>query len=249
MDTLLSRLRHHGPLVDADYSVLLRLAHRLVVKQAGQVVVAAGERLSEVFVVEQGWAIRYRILDDGRRQVVNFMVPGDCFDLQSIVGANADHHVSALTTIRLRMISGAHFLDAVRQSAALATVFWWAAVQEESVLREHIVSIGRRTARQRCAHMLVELHRRLTMAGLRRDQACVLPLTRDIMADSLGLSPVHVSRSIAHLRGRKLIDTTRGTISLRDIPGLAEVGEFNARYLHLHDRQVMPRAESDLESA
>jgi CRP-like cAMP-binding protein len=249
MDTLLSRLQHHAALVEADYSVLLRLAHRLVVKQAGQVIVAAGERLSEVFVVEQGWAIRYRILEDGRRQIVNFMVPGDCFDLQAIVGATADHHVSALTTVRLRMISGPLFLNAVRQSAALATVFWWSAVQEESILREHIVRIGRRTARQRCAHMLVELHRRLSMAGVPKEEACNLPLTRDVMADSLGLSPVHVSRSVGNLRSRKLIETTRGSIRLRDVAGLAEIGEFNARYLHLQDRSHMPRPQSDLETA
>lgn len=249
METLLNRLQHHAALVEADYSALLRLAHRLVVKQAGQVIVAAGERLNEVFVVEEGWAIRYRILDDGRRQIVNFMVPGDCFDLQAIVGAHADHHVSALTPVRLRLISGSLFLNAVRQSAALATVFWWSAVQEESILREHIVRIGRRTARQRCAHMLVELHRRLKMAGLADKDACVLPLTRDVMADALGLSPVHVSRSIANLRGRKMIETTRGAIRLRDVNGLAEIGEFNARYLHLQDRQKMPRPQGDLETA
>ncbi len=249
MDTLLSRLQHHAALVESDYSALMRLAHRLVVKQPGQVIVTAGERLQDVFVLEQGWAIRYRVLEDGSRQIVNFMLPGDCFDLQAVVGAQSDHHVSALTSVRLRMISGSLFLNAVRQNATLATVFWWSAVQEESILREQIVRIGRRTARQRCAHMLVELHRRLMMAGMVKDDACVLPLTRDVMADALGLSPVHVSRSIANLRGRKMIETTRGSIRLRDVPGLIEVGEFNPRYLHLQDRTILPRAPSDLESA
>ncbi|MGE3303811.1 MAG: Crp/Fnr family transcriptional regulator [Hyphomonadaceae bacterium] len=234
---------------EPDISALLKLAHRIVVKQPGQIIVPAGERLREVFVVEKGWAIRYRILDDGGRQIVNFMLPGDCFDLQAIVGAQADHHVSALTQVTLRTVAAPHFLAAMQTNAQLATAFWWSAVQEESTLREHIVRIGRRTSRQRCAHLLMELHRRLTMAGVPVEEREVLPLTRDVMADTLGLSAVHVSRSIAYLRGRKLIDTTRGAIRIRDAAGLAEVGEFNARYLHVDDRRVLAPLSSDVESA
>jgi CRP-like cAMP-binding protein len=248
MNALLKRLQHHVALVESDYSAMLRLAHRIVVKQPGQALVTAGERLSDVFFVEEGWAIRYRILDDGRRQIVNFMTPGDCFDLQAMVSAQADHHVSALTQVRVRVIAGPQFLAAMGANASLATAFWWAAVQEESILREHIVRIGRRTARQRCAHLFVELHRRMRMAGLSEGECEALPLTRDVIADSLGLSAVHVSRSIASLRSRKLIETTRGSIRLLNIQGLAELAEFNARYLHLQERAMLPRP-SDAESA
>jgi CRP-like cAMP-binding protein len=249
MNALIARLMHHVALVDSDYSALLRLAHRVVAKQPGQAIVTAGERLNDVFFVEEGWAIRYRVLDDGRRQIVNFMTPGDSFDMQAIVSAQCDHHVSALTNVRLRVVPSSQFLAAVRANPALATAFWWAAVQEESILREHIVRIGRRTARQRCAHLFVELHRRMRMAGAPPVECMTLPLTRDVMADSLGLSAVHVSRSIASLRSRKLIETNRGAIRLLNIEGLAELGEFNARYLHLQDRTVLPRAQSDMESA
>lgn len=248
MNALLQRLQHHVALVETDYSAMLRLAHRIVVKQPGQALVTAGERLADVFFLEEGWAIRYRILDDGRRQIVNFMTPGDCFDLQALLSANADHYVSALTAVRIRVIQGAQFLAAISANASLATAFWWAAVQEESILREHIVRIGRRPARQRCAHLFVELHRRLRMAGLSAADSELLPLTRDVMADSLGLSAVHVSRSIASLRNKKLIETTRGAIRLLDLQGLAELAEFNARYLHLQERPLMLRP-GDVESA
>jgi CRP-like cAMP-binding protein len=248
MNTLLKRLQHHVALVETDYSAMLRLAHRIVVKQPGQALVTAGEKLADVFFIEEGWAMRYRILDDGRRQIVNFMTPGDCFDLQAAVAASADHYVSALTTVRIRVVSAAQFLAAMSANASLATAFWWAAVQEESILREHIVRIGRRSARQRCAHLFVELNRRLRMAGLSPSECETLPLTRDVMADSLGLSAVHVSRSIASLRGKKLIETTRGAIRLLDLQGLAELSEFNARYLHLQERPILPRT-GDVESA
>ncbi len=109
MNALLQRLQHHVALVETDYSAMLRLAHRIVVKQPGQALVTAGERLADVFFLEEGWAIRYRILDDGRRQIVNFMTPGDCFDLQALLSANADHYVSALTAVRIRVIQGAQF--------------------------------------------------------------------------------------------------------------------------------------------
>lgn len=249
MNSLLTRLRRYAALNDDIFTALWRLPHRVIEKPAGQTIVTAGERLGDVFVVEEGWAIRYRILDDGRRQIVNFMLPGDCFDLQALVSAQADHYVSALTAVRLRVVPSTQFLLAMRSNAELATVFWWAAVQEESILREHIVRIGRRTARERVSHLVLELQRRLLLAGVVNGDKLGMPLTRDVLADALGLSPVHVSRTLAILRMRGLIDVARRSIRLKDPEGLAKVAGFNPSYLHVQDRPALPGPFDDAQTA
>jgi CRP-like cAMP-binding protein len=240
MDAILGRLRHYAEISADAVAGLVNLPHTIVTRSAGQTIVTAGEQISQVFVVEDGWAMRHRMLADGRRQIVNFMVPGDCFDLQALVNAKADHFVTTLTTIRLWTTPAARFLAAVRSHPTLASAFWWTAVQEESILREQIVRIGRRSARERVAHLILELHRRLLQAGAARPDTITLPLTRETMADSLGLSAVHISRTISSLRARKLIEATGRIITLTDPPGLARLAQFNEAYLHLEGRARLP---------
>jgi CRP-like cAMP-binding protein len=243
MDAILGRLRHHADISDEDAEGLTSLPHTIVNRGPGQTIVSVGEAVTHLFVIEEGWAMRHRMLSDGRRQIVNFMVPGDCFDLQALVSAKADHYVSTLTNVRLRTTPAALFLAAMRARPALATGFWWAAVQEESILREQIVRIGRRTARERVAHLILELHRRLLQTGAAKTNSIIMPLTRETMADSLGLSAVHISRTLSSLRARKLIEATGRTITLSDPSGLARLAHFNEAYLHLEEGA--PRLPAD----
>ena len=243
MEAILGRLRHYAAIDDGVASGLISLPHALIARSAGQTIVSAGEPLTHVFVIEDGWAMRHRMLPDGRRQIVNFMLPGDCFDLQALVHAKADHFVTAITNVRLRTVQSSRFLAAVRSHPNLASAFWWAAVQEESILREQIVRIGRRSARERIAHLILELHRRLLQAGGQAGDTMVLPLTREIMADALGLSPVHVSRSLSSLKARKLIETNGRTLRISDPNGLAKLAQFNESYLHLDEEHLLPSEE------
>ena len=232
MQSLIARINGYVALEDQEFASLRQASAERVRKSRGATLVAAGEPLAHVFVLSKGWAIRYRTLPDGRRQIVNVMLPGDCFDLQALIAAKSDHAVEALTNVELLRMHTEDFLAAVTASARLATAFWWAAVQEESILREQIVRLGRRSGRERLAHMLLELRRRLIQAGLDVGDTLSLPMSRDVLADLLGLSSVHVSRSIAALRQAGLIRTTNGTIQLLDVDRLAEVAQFDPTYLH-----------------
>lgn len=240
MDALLSRLKHYAEITDGEMLTLSGLPTTVLHRAAGQTLVTIGEALQNVFVIEDGWAMRHRMLSDGRRQILNFMLPGDCFDLQAVVRAKADHSVTTITPVRLRAVSAGQFLAALRADAGLASAFWWTAVQEESILREQIVRIGRRSARERVAHLILELHRRLMRAGVADQHSVVLPLTREVMADALGLSPVHVSRTLSALRARKLITTDGRTIGLLDPIGLARLAQFSDAYLHLDETMRLP---------
>jgi CRP-like cAMP-binding protein len=233
MKALITRIAGYSHVDERELVALTKMAVEHVRKPRGAGIIAAGEETAHVFVVSRGWALRYRTLDDGRRQIVNVMLPGDCFDLQALIKTKADHSIEALTSVDLLRLSSEEFLDAIGSNASLATAFWWAAVQEESILREQIVRLGRRTGRERLAHILLELRRRLLHAGQDVGDTLNLPMSRDVLADLLGLSSVDVSRSVAALRDANLIRTSNGSIHLLDIDGLAEVAQFDPSYLHI----------------
>ena len=233
MKPLMSRVGHYVDLNENDFENLLNLPHRIETRRPGEEIVAVGDVIDFVFVVESGWAIRYRILDDGRRQIVNFMLPGACFDMMSMAYAKADHAVSAATEVKLRRIRSSDFLKAISAQPRLATAFWWVAIQEEAILREQIIRIGRRSAKERVAHLLLELNRRIAAVEGQLTNFINLPFPQALFADALGLSVVHVSRTLTKLKAEGFITTKQGGIEILEREKMADMCDFDSRYLHL----------------
>nr|WP_246408549.1 Crp/Fnr family transcriptional regulator [Parvularcula dongshanensis] len=204
--------------------------------EAGEVVVERGAPARGAFVVVDGWASRSISLSDGRRQIVNFMLPGDLFDLQVFTGRPADHTVTALTPLTTAQLDKTEMLNLFRGASPLALAFWWAAVQEEAILREQIVRNGRRSARERVAHLLLELYERLRVTGRASDDAFVLPIGQSSLADALGLSYVHVSRVLSQLERSGLIERQRMQVRLVDRPALQALCDFSTLYLDAWER-------------
>lgn len=233
MDTFVNRINQY---VDVDrryFDDLDRLPHRIETRQAGQEIVREGERVDFVFVIEEGWAIRFRMLEDGRRQILNFMLPGDCFDLMSLNKARSDHSVLAATDVSLRRIKSDLFLNTVAKNPNLATSFWWAAIQEEAILREQIIRVGRRSAKERLGHLILELNRRVAAVTGQWDDHLRMPVPQSVLADALGLSVVHISRSLTRLKSDGLIKVTSAGFEILDREALSEMCDFDSRYLHL----------------
>ncbi|WOI52911.1 Crp/Fnr family transcriptional regulator [Parvularcula sp. LCG005] len=220
-------------LPDDEWKHLFDLSGKPVTYEAHQDIIRAGENAETVFYLQSGWALRYRMLDDGRRQIINFMLPGDVFDLQSLGNLAADHSVTTVVKTEVVQVPSRSFLRMLRRSADLAAAFWWASVQEESILREQIVRIGRRSARERIGHLLLELQRRLNGANGEEMDDVELPITRVDLADALGLTPVHVSRTLSAMRRAGLIDIVRSRIAITDGDRLARLAHFDTDYLHL----------------
>lgn len=233
MKPLINRVGHYVDLEQESFESLSALPHRIETRRPGEEIVAIGETVDFVFVIETGWAIRYRILDDGRRQIVNFMLPGACFDMMSMAYAKSDHAISAVTELRLRRLKSADFLKAISTRPNLATAFWWVAIQEEAILREQIVRIGRRSAKERVAHLLLELNRRIAAIEGRLTDFINLPFPQALFADALGLSVVHVSRTLTKLKAEGMISTSSEGIEILDRDRMAEMCDFRSRYLHL----------------
>lgn len=234
MSVFKKRLGQYVTLDNEEWAPFDALDQQEQVYLAGDDIVRAGDEIRHVFIVMEGWAIRYRLLEDGRRQIVNFMLPGDVFDLQSLADLKADHSLTAITECQMLVIESNIFVDMLQRSASLASAFWWSAVQEESILREQIVRIGRRSARERIGHLLLELQRRFVGATGMDVERLTVPLTRADIADALGLTPVHVSRTMSAMRRADLITEGRGgEITIVDRNKLARLSHFDTDYLHL----------------
>lgn len=233
MEPLVNRVAHYVEIGHESFDSLTHLPHKIETRRPGEEIVALGEKIDFVFVLESGWAIRHRILDDGRRQILNFMLPGACFDMMSMAYAKSDHAVSAATEVRLRRIKALDFKRSVASQPRLATAFWWVAIQEEAILREQIIRIGRRSAKERLAHLLLELNRRIAAVEGHLTDFINLPFPQSLFADSLGLSIVHVSRTLTKLKAEGYISTDSDGIKILQREKMAEMCDFDSRYLHL----------------
>ncbi|MAK62145.1 MAG: hypothetical protein CMK09_14335 [Ponticaulis sp.] len=233
MIALRNRLSQFSPIPDPIWAEMGRLDRQKMTFFPGEDVIKEGEPADRIFVIRRGWAIRYKMLDDGRRQIVNFMLPGDVFDLQALATLRADHTVTAVTACDITFVQQESFMSALSRSAPLAGAFWWAAVQEEAILREQIVRVGRLSAKERIGHLLLELQRRQN-AGLGREQNEVgLPITRTDIADALGLTSVHVSRTMSAMRRDNLIEEENHAVRIIDRRMLAQICHFDDDYLHV----------------
>lgn len=238
MDALLRRLSRYVDLPRPSVAALNDLPHVMKQMPRGKTIISEGEVIRRIHVIQKGWAIRKRILEDGRRQIINFLLPGDVFDLQAMIESKSDHGIETITLCEVRSIPTPDFLSVVSAHPALSSALWWSAVQEEGILREHIVRVGRRNAIERIAHLLFELRRRLLITdNAHPEEPVALPLSRQLIADSVGLSSVHVSRTVSTMRRMGLV-ATNSHLQLLDPESLATIAGYDDHYLHLDARPL-----------
>lgn len=195
-------------------------------------IVREGEKPEHIHIMLDGWAARYKTLPDGSRQITAFLLPGDICDMGAAVLKHTDHSVVALTQVTIASITRAALIEATRERSSLAQAFWWASLVDEAVLRTWIVNLGRRDAYARIAHLLCELHARLKRVGLVQDGEFSLPLTQEQLADALGLTSVHVNRTLQRLRTEGLVELRNRTLTILDAERLGEAATFDPGYLH-----------------
>jgi len=206
-------------------------ARRVEVRKGGELVVQ-GEPDETAYVILQGWALRHRQLADGRRQILNFLLPGDWAGLTTILFHSADHSVTAVTPIVAAPVSFADMTGLFREHARLALGIYWTAAQEEAVVAEHLVDVGRRNAFERLGHLFLEILLRLEFVGqTAADGSFDFPLNQTALADSLGLSHVHVNRTLKRLRREGLVEIEGRRARILDRRGLSRVVHCESTYL------------------
>jgi len=196
-------------------------------------IMSQGERPRAVHVMIDGWAVSTKQLVDGRRQIVNFLIPGDLCATNVFILKRADHALSALTHARVASIAAADFEAMMSASPRLARALWWNELSAASIQREWTTSLGQRNAYERIAHLLCELYTRLQVIGMAGRDGCEFPITQNDIAEATGLTSVHVNRTIQQLRRDGLIDLHDKRLVLHDIDRLADAGLFSPDYLHL----------------
>jgi CRP-like cAMP-binding protein len=177
------------------------------------------------FFIVSGWACLAREFDDGRRQVVAFLLPGDAVGFDLLTQSRESTRVRALTPAKIQRIRQSLVSD-ITSSPGLSRALAIASDQQQTRLINQVVRLGRQTAYERCAHLLLELYVRLAEVGHIQGDGFLLPVTQEVLADALGLSLVHVNRTLQQLRRDRLVEVHGGTAVLRDRKALAEICDF-----------------------
>jgi CRP-like cAMP-binding protein len=192
---------------------------------------------THVYVVKSGWCSCARHLSDGRRQITRFALPGDflCFD--SIVAATSVQDIVAITEVTLLQLKVETLGEIAARAPRLAVAILWAAAQDESALAERLTSLGRRYALERLSHLFVETYCRLNALGLASDQRLFFPVTKEQLADAMGLTTIHIYRTLRRLTEDGLIALEGSWLTIHDLEGLSDVAKFDSRYIQ---RSRMP---------
>src|SRR6204780_580236 len=206
-------------------------------------VITQGDRTGGVKLLLEGFACRYKTLEDGRRQIVAYFVPGDLCDLRVFILKRMDHSIGAIAPSRVATIAPDNMLKLMHTYPALTRALWWSTLVEEAIAREWILNVEQRNALERMAHLFCELLYRFRAVGLNQGLSCTLPLTQVELAETLGLSSVHVNRTLQELRRQKLITLEAGTLTIQDLDALKEVSFFNPNYLHLDYGNEKPHGD------
>jgi CRP-like cAMP-binding protein len=192
-----------------------------------------GDRPRGVPLILDGWAFRYKTLEDGRRQIIAFLLPGDLCDVHGAALRELDHSVGALTQVRYVEIPRERIETLTALGPRVSQALWWDTLTAAAIQREWTVNLGQRDAIERLSHLFCELFFRLRVVGLVDDRRCDIPLTQTDLAEASGMTPVHVNRMVQELRLRGLIRWKGREFEVLDLDGLCDVAMFNPGYLHL----------------
>ncbi len=231
------KLAHGADLSDGDRAELDKAVRN--VRQLGphEDVIREGDRPEEVHAVLEGFAFRYKLLPDGQRQIMAYLVPGDLCDIHVAILGEMDHNIGALGPCKVAYIPRRAIEELTENHPRINRALWWATLVDEGILREWLVNMGRREAEQRMAHLFCELHIRLETVGLTKDKGFDLPVTQSDLGDTLGISNVHVNRMLQELRGKRLLSFEGKRVTIHDLDGLMGFADFDPSYLHLEKRR------------
>ena len=240
LEPMLHRLSYRYPLDDSDRQALLALPHRLKTLEAHHYVVREREKAVDCCLMLSGFSVRHKIVAGGARQIVAIHMKGDMVDLQNSILGTADHSVQMLTKGEVAMIPRDAIQKIALEHPRIGMAMWKDTLVDGFIFREWIANVGRRDAATRLAHVLCEFALRLKLAGLGEQTNYELPMTQEQLADAVGLTSVHVNRTLQALEKQELIARTQRAVRIGDWQRLADAGDFDATYLHLSEDQPAP---------
>lgn len=225
------KLTAYVALSPEDLDVLSDLFRRRRRFAVGRDMIHQGQADQPAYILADGWACGYIILPNGGRQIIDIKVPGDFLGMRSVLFRTSDHNIEPITPVEASEVMASDLINAFSKTPRLATAVLWAVSRDEAILVEHLVGIGRRNAAQRTGHFLLELAARLRLVGLGDKTGYDCPLSQYMLADTLGLSAVHVNRVLRELREAGYVTFQNGRVTFHDLAGLATFADFDKAYL------------------
>ena len=226
------KLSAYAPLDQADVAALVAATSRPRKFAARRDLIREGDRPGPVFVILEGWAFRYKILPNGLRQVLAFLMPGDSCDLHIGLLAEMDHGIQTIIPALVAMIERTEMDLMMDRSRGVAKAMYVSQLIDEGTMRAWITSMGRRTSHERVAHLMCELYVRARTIGLQTEPVLLLPLSQILLADALGMTPVHLNRVLRQLREAGAMLLQRGSLIITDPGKLVKIAGFDENYLH-----------------
>jgi CRP-like cAMP-binding protein len=228
---LTGKLARLVPLSPEEIGALAVLQSAIQAVPRNREIISAGRKYDGVFVLIDGAAIRYRVLRDARRQVLNIALPGDFIGFPASFFETALYSITALTDATVSWVPFAGLFGLFQTQPRLAATLFCSFSCEAAMYTERLTDIGRRSALERVAHFLLELLTRLQAIGLADERSYRMPLTQELIGGALGLSVPHVNRTLRQLREDALVSIDGQIVVIRDIEALAALADFEKGYL------------------
>jgi CRP-like cAMP-binding protein len=230
------KLEYGADLTCEDRELLARVSAQKCRVPAGHDIIREGDKPTDTHLIMGGFACRYKQLRDGNRQIMALLVPGDLCDLHARILGEMDHSVGTLSEAWIVPVPPRTVAE-IAANPRINRAMWWMTLVDEGTLREWLVNLGQRDSWQRLAHLMCEIHLRLQSVGLVEDDSFDFPLRQSDLASFVGISTVHLHRSLTKLRDEGLVRLRSKRLTVLDLGRLHAVAEFNPNYLHLRDRE------------
>jgi CRP-like cAMP-binding protein len=230
-NALVRKLNNFMRLSPAEIGCLFEIQAKPEKIEAQTDIVHEGQTGHRAYILQRGWAYSYKLLPNGGRQVVTFSVPGDFMGLRSVLLRTSDHSFASISDVEVSAIAVPRMIRVFNEFPRLGAAMLWAVSRDEAVTVEHLVGIGRRSAIERLAHFFLELGQRLQLVGLASETEFECPLNQYLLADSLGLTAIHVNRVLRQLRERGLITLKEQYVVIKNLKGLVKLAGFDDGYL------------------
>jgi CRP-like cAMP-binding protein len=243
---LIERLNCLVPLDREERDAIASLTSNRRVVRAKETLVREGAHPDRIYLIVHGVAFRYRFLANGRRQIFGYLLPGDLCDTHFVIHNESDHNVGLLCDTEVAVISLAACMTAMVKYPRIERALLMMSLVDAAMLRESLLNVGQREAFQKLAHFFCELSARLHALGLHdADHGFTIPLTQIELADTMGLTVVHVNRIMQRFRREGLLSWSRRHFDVLDWPRLRDVAGFDGNYLRLREaRSRMPMSAS-----
>ena len=232
----LMKLRARDEVSDAEEQAIRGAVSEFRDYPADKTFIKAGQELDHSTLLLDGLMCRYKDLRGGERQITELQVPGDFADLHSFTLKRLDHDLATITPCRVGIVPHERLKAITEEFPHLTRVYWFGTNLDAAIHREWQLSLGRRPAAGRIAHLFCELHVRLGVVGLTDGDSYDLPMTQTDLSECLGLTAVHVNRTLKELREQGVVEFRGGRVTISDLDGLRRVAEFDGDYLYLERR-------------